>query len=379
MPSDRPSLQKYKRIVLKIGSSVIASHDRGLNEERLQEIIQEVEALREGGHSLVLVSSGAILCGTEKLGLTRPPRSIQMKQATAAVGQSRLMWAYEKLFDQFGVRVAQVLLTNDCITDRRRFINARNTLLTLLERQILPVINENDTVTVEEIKLGDNDNLAAQVTHLVDASLLIALSDVDGLYTDDPRKNPSAKCLPLVEKVTGQVEAMSGGSGRLGGTGGMASKVKMAKEAAAFGVTTLVLNGTIPGLIQRAFEGEAVGTLFLPQPIRLSSKKHWIAYALKAKGEISLDQGAVAALLKKGRSLLPSGISGVNGTFDVGDLVRCLSPEGREIAKGLTNYSASEMMRIKGKQSAQLASILGYKGMDEVIHRDNLVIVNDLV
>jgi len=374
MTGHRLTLKKYKRIVLKIGSSVIASRGEGLNEARLQSIAGEIAALRAQGQAVFLVSSGAILCGTRKLGLSHPPRSIQMKQATAAVGQSQLMWAYEKCFERFGIKVAQILLTNDCITDRRRFINARNTLMALLDRKILPVINENDTVTVEEIKLGDNDHLAAQVTHLVDASLLVALSDVDGLYTADPRETPSAKRLSVVEKVSAEIEAISGGSGKLGGTGGMASKVKMAKDAAAFGVTTLILNGTIPGLLHRAFEGEDLGTLFLPQPTRLSSKKHWIAYALRPKGELLLDQGAAVALLKKGRSLLPSGISGLKGCFDVGDLLRCLSPEGKEIAKGLTNYSASEIMRIKGRQSAELPGILGYKGADEVIHRDNLVI-----
>ncbi len=376
MPSKRTSLPKHKRIVLKIGSSVIASRDKGLYEERLKEIVNEVSQLRDEGHEFLVVSSGAILCGTEKLGLSSPPRSIQMKQAAAAVGQSHLMWAYERLFDQFGIKVAQILLTHDGLTDRRRFINARNTLMTLLSYQILPIVNENDTVTVDEIKLGDNDNLAAQVAHLVDASLLIAFSDVDGLYTEDPRRNRSAKCLPLVDVVTDQIEEMAGGPGRFGGTGGMSSKVKMARDVAAYGVTTLILNGTVPGLIKRAFLGEEVGTLFLPQSVRLSSRKQWIAYSLRVKGELFLDEGAVEALTRQGRSLLPSGIKSIKGTFEVGDAVRCISPKGKEVARGLTNYNASEMMKIQGIHSSQIEDILGYRASDEIIHRDNLVIMN---
>ncbi|MFQ5587343.1 MAG: glutamate 5-kinase [Nitrospiria bacterium] len=377
MSFKRPPLHSHKRIVLKIGSNVIASHDKGLNETRMTRIAEEVSFLKDRGHELLLVSSGSVLCGTEKLGLTAPPRTIPMKQAAAAVGQSRLMWAYERLFEQHGIKVAQILLTHDGITDRRRFINARNTLMTLLEHHVLPIINENDTVTVDEIKMGDNDNLAAQVAHLVDASLLIAFSDVDGLYTADPGKNPEARLIPQVAAVTKEIEAMAGGSRRSGGTGGMTSKVKMARDVSAYGVTTLILNGLTPGLLKEAYEGQHLaGTLFLPQSVRLSSRKQWIAYSLKIKGTLTLDQGAVQALRKKGRSLLPSGIRSVEGRFETGDTVRCLSPEGKEIARGLTNYNASEMMRIKGLQSSKVETVLGYKGADEVIHRDNLVILN---
>ncbi len=377
MTLKRPALSKNKRIVIKIGSKVIASRDRGLDETRLKEIAEELSTLRNQGHELFIVSSGAILCGTEKLGLAKPPQTIPMKQAAAAVGQSRLMWAYEKFFEQSGIKVAQILLTHGDISDRKRFINARNTLMTLQEHGILPIINENDTVTVSELKMGDNDDLAAQTTHLVDASLLIALSDVDGLYTEDPTLNPQAERIPLVEQVTDQIQAIAGDTGKQGGTGGMASKVKMAKNVASYGVTTLIINGKTSGLIQRAFEGEAVGTLFLPQSGRRSSKKQWIAYSLKARGRVWLDAGATEALLKKGRSLLPSGITRVEGSFEVGDAVLCFSPDEKEIAKGLTNYNASEMIQIKGLRSAQIEAKLGYKGMDEVIHRDNLVIVNE--
>jgi len=376
--AQRPDLHQNKRIVIKIGSSVIASHDHGLNEVRLSEIASEMAHLREAGHELLLVSSGAVLCGAEKLGLSELPQSIPMKQAAAAVGQSRLMWAYERLFSHYNMKVAQILLTHDGITNRRRFINARNTLLTLLEHQILPIINENDTVTVDEIKMGDNDNLAAQVAHLVDASLLIVFSDVDGLYTEDPRKNSGATLLPLVESVTEEIEAMAGGTGLRGGTGGMATKIHMARKVGAYGVTTLILNGTTPGLMKKAFSGEPLGTLFLPEQTRRSSRKQWIASSLKPKGDVSLDLGAVEAITKKGRSLLPSGIAAIKGHFEVGDAVRCLSPEGKEVAIGLTNYNASEMMKIRGHRSTRIEGLLGYKGADEVIHRDNLVVFNGI-
>ncbi len=379
MSDQRPNLHQSKRIVIKIGSSVIASRDQGLNEVRLSEIAAEIARLRDEGHELLLVSSGAVLCGAEKLGLSESPRSIPMKQAAAAVGQSRLMWAYERLFSQHGMKVAQILLTHDGITNRRRFINARNTLLTLLEHQILPVVNENDTVTVDEIKMGDNDNLAAQVAHLVDASLLIVFSDVDGLFTEDPRKNRTATRLNVVASVTDKIEKMAGGTGFRGGTGGMATKVRMARKVASYGVTTLILNGTMPGLLRKAFSGEAIGTLFLPEETRRSSRKHWIAASLKAKGDLVLDSGAIEAITKKGRSLLPSGIAAIKGQFEVGDALRCLSPEGKEVARGLTNYNASEMMKIQGRHSNRIEGLLGYKGADEVIHRDNLVVFNGII
>jgi len=378
MPASRSFLNKNsRRIVIKIGSNVIASHRQGLDETRMEGIAEEVAALRKEGREVLLVSSGSILCGMEKLGLPGLPETIPMKQAAAAVGQSRLMWAYEKFFERFEIKVAQILLTGDVVADRKRFINARNTLMTLLQYRILPIINENDTVTVDEIKMGDNDHLAAQVTYLVDASLLIILSDVDGLYTEDPGKNPDAVLIPLVETVTPKIKKMAGKAGALGGTGGMATKVKTAEKVSAYGVATLILNGTVPGLMKRAIQGEEVGTLFLPKLARLSSRKHWIAHSLNTKGALTLDQGAVDALLKKGRSLLPSGICSVSGKFGVGDAILCLSPEGKEVARGLTNYNASEMIRIKGMHSSRIEKVLGYKATDEVIHRDNLVIIND--
>ncbi len=368
------SLKKNKRIVIKIGSNVIASQGTGLREERMEALAAEVVSLREKGYEIFIVSSGAVLCGMEKLGVSSRPVTLVLKQAAASVGQSRLMWAYEKIFEAFHVKVAQVLLTRADIADRKRFINARNTLMTLLEYGVLPIINENDTVAVDEIKLGDNDALAAQITHLVDASLLILLSDVDGLYEQDPKRNPAAKLIATVEEIVPAIEKMAGATRSFGGTGGMASKIKAAKAVSVNGVATLILNGKTPALMGRALQGEPVGTLFLPKPMRLSSKKQWIVHALKSKGEVTLDLGAVEAILKKGRSLLPSGIREVFGKFDVGDAVLCRTEAGVEIAKGLTNYTASEIFKIKGARTSEIEEKLGYKSTDEVIHRNNLVI-----
>jgi glutamate 5-kinase len=267
------SLKAHKRIVIKIGSNVIASREKGFDEERMTRVALEMAELAERGHELFLVSSGAILCGFKKLGLAVYPKTLPMKQAAAAVGQSQLIWSYERLFSRHKIRVAQVLLTRDDIASRPRFLNARNTLLTLLKNNVLPIINENDTVATEEIKLGDNDTLAGQVAQLVDAKMLIILSDVDGLYTKDPRKHKSAERIAVVEAVTPAIEKMAGRKGPSGGTGGMASKVAAAKKAATFGMTTLILNGTVPSLMKRALNGEMCGTLFLPCSTGRSSKK----------------------------------------------------------------------------------------------------------
>ncbi len=364
-------VQKHKRIVIKIGSNVIASRARGLHEERVAQIAKVVSSLWHAGHAIFLVSSGAVLCGTETLGLKQRP-TLTLKQAAAAVGQSRLMWAYEKCFAPHQIRIAQILLTGDDLADRTRFINARNTLMALMTHRILPIINENDTVAVDEIKVGDNDRLAALVTHLVDASLLILLSDVDGLYTADPRKRPDACHVPVVAGVTKAIEEMAGGASTEGGTGGMASKVRAAKQAAANGASTLILNGAFPE--RMLAHGEMLGTLFLPPPARLIARKQWIAHSRTIRGGLSLDAGAVSAVLTRGKSLLPSGICAVDGTFQVGDVVRCLAPDGRAIACGLTNYGASELIQITGRRSSEIMAILGYKPADEVIHRNNMVI-----
>ncbi|MGH7275044.1 MAG: glutamate 5-kinase [Nitrospiria bacterium] len=368
-------IRKARRVVLKIGSSIITSKERGLNLARVDALAKEVCDLMGRGLQVVLVSSGAIASGLEPLGLSQRPRDLVLKQAAAAVGQSRLMWSYEKAFNPFGQKVAQILLTHEDLSQRKRFLNARNTLLTLLRHGVIPVINENDTVAVEEIQFGDNDMLAGLVTHLIDGQLLIILSDVDGLYTRDPKRDPKAERLPVVSEVTPEIERLAGGSSTAEGTGGMASKVRAAKQAAAYGVATIVVNGQKESVLTRLFKGEDVGTLFLPRPSRLKSRKHWIAYTRRSKGRLVLDAGAVGALLQKGKSLLPSGVVKVDGEFEGGDAVSCLDEKGMEIARGLVNYSSHEIKKIRGCRTAEITKRLGYKFSDEVIHRDNLVIV----
>ena len=368
-------LKQIKRIVLKVGSGIIASRDQGLNTSRIEQLAKEVAQIRESGYQILLVSSGAILSGLKKLGLTERPKTLPVKQAAAAVGQSRLMWAYEQAFDQCGIKVAQILLTHDDLSNRMRFLASRNTLTTLIDWQVVPIINENDTVSMEEIRFGDNDILAGLVAHLVDAQLLVILSDVDGLYTEDPRKNPKAHRIPEVAQVTTEIERMAGDTISFGGTGGMQSKLKAAKQAASYGVATLIIDGSVPGRVIEALGGVETGTLFLPKDQRLNSRQHWIAYTLKSKGRLHLDPGAVEALARRGKSLLPSGVLDVSGHFETGDAVSCLDPAGQEFARGLVNYGASDIAKIKGVKTAEIAKILGYKDYDEVIHRDNLVLL----
>jgi glutamate 5-kinase len=354
---------------------LISSAKDGLNETRIAQLAQEISESKKGGREIILVSSGAIISGLGKLGLTERPKSIPVKQAAAAVGQSRLMWVYEKTFGAYDERVAQILLTHDDLSDRRRFLNARNTLMALLKFGVIPIINENDTVATDEIKFGDNDRLAGMVAHLLDAHLLVILSDVDGLFTKDPRLFSDAVLVPRVTEVTPSVLAYAGGSSNEEGTGGMNSKMLAAKQVAEYGVGTWILNGTISDILSRAFQGEELGTEVLASDARLPSRKHWIAYTLKPKGKLVLDAGAVEAVQKHGKSLLPSGIMRVDGKFEPGDAVGCLDVDGKEIAKGLVNFSSAEIDRIKGAKSNQIRQILGRKDYDEIIHRDNLVLL----
>ncbi len=377
MDKRKKILRKTHRVVIKIGSSLLTSGDSGLNRERIHEIVTEiVTVMHEKKLQVAIVSSGAVAAGLARLGFKRRPREIPKKQATAAVGQGRLIWAYEEAFGRHKKRVAQILLTADDLKNRRRFLNARNALETLFHYKVVPIINENDTVVVEEIKFGDNDRLSALVTNLIGADLLLILSDIDGLYTSDPFLQKEARFIPLVEKVTDRILDMAGESFHDAGTGGMRSKVKTAKTAAAFGTPTLIINGHEQGTLLSALRGEEVGTLFLAEKDRLTSRKHWIAYTLSPKGALRLDAGAVEALLHKGKSLLPSGITEVSGGFGVGDPVSCLDPDGREVARGLVNYHARDIRKIQGCKTKEIGTILGYKYYDEVIHRDDLVILD---
>ena len=368
-------IKDAKRVVIKVGSRLVASKGTGLNTERIDRLAVELAGLKAHGREILMVSSGAIVCGIEKLGLKEYPKSLPLKQAAAAVGQSRLMWAYEKAFEKVGQMVAQVLLTREDLANRARFLNSRHTLTTLLEHEVVPIINENDTVAVDEIRFGDNDSLAGMVAHLVDADLLVILSDVEGLYTGDPRHNPKATLIPVVAEVTPDIERRAGGATSFEGTGGMYTKVLAAKKAATYGVATAIISGERAAQLSALFDGREVGTLFLPKGRRLTSRKHWIGYTVKAKGRLTLDDGAVEALARKGKSLLPSGITAVHGDFQSGDAVACTDRSGREFAKGLVNYGSEAIGKIKGLKTTDIQKTLGYKDYDEVIHRDNLVIL----
>jgi glutamate 5-kinase len=368
-------LGKGRRIVVKVGSSILASVEKGLHYDVFSRLTKEISELKRQGYEIVLVSSGAIAAGMEKLGYKTRPQAITQKQATAAVGQTRLMNIYENYFSRYQQMVAQVLLTHDDLSHRRRFLNARNTLLTLLELGIIPIINENDTVVVDEIKVGDNDNLSALITNLIGADLLIILTDIEGLCDSDPRVNPDARCISLVQDIDVDTEQVAGGTKSEMSVGGMDSKIQAARKASRFGIPTVVARGTKEEILHQILKGKEIGTLILPKSEALSSRKHWIAFNLKPKGDVIVDDGAKKAIVQKGKSLLPSGVVKIKGSFDRGDLVACLGPRGREFARGLVNYSAAELEMIKGLRSDQIESTLGYKYSDEVIHRDDLAVL----
>ena len=363
------------RLVVKIGSNILADEKEGLNTKRISSIARDIAELHNAGYDVVIVSSGAIAAGMKKLGLKEKPRDIKLKQAAAAIGQSSLMWAYEKSFGDYGKKVAQVLLTRDDFSDRKRYINSKNTLLTLLSYRIVPIINENDTVAIDEIRFGDNDYLASLVASLTEAERLIILSDVDGLYTEDPRYSSKARIIDYVEEITPEIEKKAGGAGSVVGTGGMYSKILAAKRAVSHGITVHIINGRKEGLLTSLMKGKHCGTLFKPGKEKLSSRKGWIAYGSRSKGNLTIDEGAEKALIKGGKSLLPSGIVAVEGNFDTGDAVYCIDMKGNRIAKGLSNYSSTEIEKIKGRKTSEIEKILGYKYSDEAIHRDNLVLV----
>lgn len=368
-------LEKARRIVIKVGSSILASVDRGLHYEAFSRLTKEISDLKRQGYEILLVSSGAIAAGMEKLGYQTRPQSITQKQATAAVGQGRLIHIYENYFSRYQQNVAQILLTHDDLSHRRRFLNARNTLLALIELGIIPIINENDTVVVDEIKFGDNDNLSALITNLVEADLLIILTDIEGLCERDPRSHPNAPCIHLIEDVDADMEDMMGGSRNQMSVGGMVSKIQAARKASRFGIPTVVACGTRKDILHQVLKGKEVGTLILPKMRTLSSRKHWIAFNLKPKGEVVVDEGAKKALVQRGKSLLPSGVLEARGSFDRGDSVSCVGPRGKEFARGLVNYSVQELEKIKGVRTGEIVKRLGYKYSDEVIHRDDLVVL----
>ncbi|MBF0343503.1 MAG: glutamate 5-kinase [Nitrospirae bacterium] len=362
-------------LVIKIGSSIITD-ECGLKEQHIRDLASDISTLHDTGYHTVVVSSGAVAAGRCKLNLRGRIQDINLKQAAAAVGQSSLVWAYERAFSAYNKKVAQVLLTRDAFSERKRYINAKNTLVTLLDLGVIPIINENDTVSIDELKFGDNDRLAALVASLLDAERLIILSDVDGLYSDDPRINNEAKLIPKVGEITPELEALAKGAGSISGTGGMYSKLIAAKMAAQRGIVVNIINGRMCGLMRMLLNGEDVGTEFTPVAKKCAAYKGWIATGIRSKGALYIDAGAVKALLLRGKSLLPSGITSIEGCFDRGDALYCISPEGRRVAKGLVNYSHKELQGIIGLKTIQIESILGYKYSDEVIHRDNMIVFN---
>jgi glutamate 5-kinase len=356
-----------KRVVVKVGSRVL-----GATNDPFGRLASEIAQIRADGKEVVLVSSGAVLLGREKLGLKEKPKTIPLKQAAAAAGQSRLMRRYEDVFAAHKIEVAQILLTHADLAHRERFLNARRAIQQLLEYGILPVINENDTVATEELKFGDNDHLSSLVVGLIGADLLIILSDIDALYDKDPKQHSDAKPVRVVEDLEG---IDTTGSSDVG-TGGMATKTRAALAAARYGAPTILTSGMHPQNLLSAARGIEVGTLFLPKE-RLSARKHWLAFALKPKGALSVDAGAVRALVEQKKSLLPKGVTAVSGEFSLGEPISIVGPSGDEIARGLAGYSSDEVAKIKGKNSSEIETILGYKSLDEVVHRDDLVILQD--
>jgi glutamate 5-kinase len=361
---------------VKLGSSLVTAEGEGLNIPLLESMAQQVSVLMQEGREILLVSSGAVAAGIRKLRLKEVPRTVALKQAAAAVGQSHLMWAYERCFAQYHRHVAQVLLTHEDLGHRQRYLNARNTLSTLIHYHVIPIINENDTVSVAKIKFGDNDTLSALVTTLVEGDLLIILTDIDGLYTADPRLDPAAELIPLVSTITPAIERLGGGKGSMIGTGGMYTKIQAAKQVVASGIPMMIANGKHEKILLRLLAGEELGTSFLPgaEP-HLRGKKQWIAQILRSRGAIIVDDGAREALLHRGKSLLPSGIVAVEGDFEFGDAVTCCDRTGKAFARGLVNYNAREIREIKGQHTSRVETILGYKYQDEIIHRDNLALL----
>jgi glutamate 5-kinase len=372
----RRGLTRARRLVVKVGSGQIASPSEGLDAKRISALAADIAGLVGERREVVLVSSGAIVAGTARLGLSSRRRSIPETQAAAAVGQSSLMWHYEQAFKRHGIKVGQVLLTAQDISDRGRYLNARNTLLALLDFGVLPVVNENDTVAVEEIKVGDNDNLAALVAHLVDADLLVLLTDVDGLYTGDPQRDPAAIRIETVEAVTEEIRRLCFDEVGRVSVGGMATKLEAAQKAGASGIPMVIANGRERGTLGRLLKGEPLGTYFLPRDDRLAARKRWIAFAVPPQGRLMVDAGARKALTEKGKSLLPSGLVEVTGEFRAGEVVALAEPEGDDFARGLVNYDAGDLRKIRGAKTAEIERALGYKGLAEVIHRDNLVVLS---
>ncbi|MDQ2077701.1 glutamate 5-kinase [Marinimicrobium sp. ABcell2] len=374
MTTKRLQIPQAKRWVVKIGSALLTNDGKGLDATAIEGWVAQMASLRKQGIDLVLVSSGAVAAGMTRLGWSQRPTAVHQLQAAAAVGQMGLVQTYEAAFQGYGLQTAQVLLDHDDLSSRQRYLNARSTLRTLLDLGVVPVVNENDTVVTDEIRFGDNDTLGALVANLIEADLLVILTDQDGMYDRDPRAHSDAQLLNEVAADDPRLEQMAGGGGALG-RGGMITKVRAARVAARSGADTLILGGRLERALERAAAGEVVGTLLCASQQPQAARKRWISGQLQTRGTLVLDAGAVQVLRERGRSLLPVGVKSVLGQFTRGDMVVCVDAEGREVARGLVNYSADEAARIKGRPSADILGLLGYKDDDELIHRDNLVLI----
>ena len=374
--SFREALKKAKRIVVKVGTSTITYANGKRNFSQIDRLARELSDLQNQGKEMILVSSGAVAVGVDRLGLPAKPSTIPGKQACAAVGQGVLMHTYEKLFADYGQIVAQVLITRTEAIDRHRYTNCRNTFMTLLQQGVIPIVNENDVVALDELKIGDNDNMSALVAGIVDADLVIILSDIDGLYTANPATHPEATLVHTVQEITPEIEASAGGVGSSRGTGGMATKIQAAKAATNSGIQLVIASGTEKNAIPRILQGEEIGTLFVSRENRLQLRKRWLAFGAKIQGSIVVDDGCAKAIRKAGGcSILPAGIYQVVGDFQSGSTISVIDKEGHELARGLVHYTAAELEKIKGCKSSDIEGILGHKNYDEVIHRDDLVIL----
>ena len=371
---NRARLKATKRLVAKVGSALVTNGGAGIDRTAITRWASDVAALRASGVQVIFVSSGAVAEGMARLGWSERPKAMSELQAAAAVGQMGLVNVYEQAFAAHGLHTAQVLLTHEDLADRKRYLNARSTLLALLKHNVIPIINENDTVTTDEIRFGDNDTLGALVANLVDAQTLVLLTDQRGLYTADPRRDPSAEFVSVGRADDPQYEAMAGGVGTGISRGGMLTKILAARRAANTGIHTVIASGHEQNVLQRVLGGESLGTLLYAPEASLGKRKSWLADHLQLRGKVTLDAGATKALLHGGRSLLPIGVIAVAGEFERGEVIGCVDEAGRELARGLTNYSSGEALRIMRKPSSEIESVLGYADEDELIHRDNLVV-----
>lgn len=374
--ASREALKKAKRIVIKVGTSTITYANGKRNFSQIDRLAREISDLQNQGKEMILVTSGAVAVGVDRMGLPGKPKTIPGKQAAAAVGQGVLMHTYEKFFADYGQIVAQVLITKTEAIDRHRYTNTRNTFMELMRQRVIPIVNENDVVALDELKIGDNDNMSALVAGIVDADLVIILSDIDGLYTANPQTHPDAVIVPEVAEITPEIEASADGVGSARGTGGMATKIQAAKAATSSGIHLVIASGTEKNAITRVLQGEELGTLFVSRENRLQFRKRWLAFGAKIAGSIVVDDGCAKAIRKAGGcSILPAGVFAVQGEFLPGSTVSVIDKDAHELARGLVHYSSAELEQIKGCNSGEIANILGHKNFDEVIHRDDLVIL----